>query len=246
MPATKPPTGAAKPSAQTLAGISLFRALPPTQRQALERRCRWRSYAEGEQIIDRETDTQDVFFVVSGLARVVNYSPAGREVSFDDIAPGGVFGELAAIDGRPRSASVIARTPTLAASLPAAAFGEMLETHPPVAMALMRRLAEVVRESTERIMDLSTLGAHNRVYAELLREARETDKKAFATGENTASIKPIPVHSDIAARVSTARETVARVLNELARKGIVDRERDALVIRDIERLTKMVKEFRGD
>ncbi|MBM3537379.1 MAG: Crp/Fnr family transcriptional regulator [Alphaproteobacteria bacterium] len=235
-----------KSASQTLAQVSLFAALPPTHRQAIERRCRWRTYKEDEQIIDRETDTQDVFFVVAGKARVVNYSPAGREVSFDEIGPGGCFGELASIDGQPRSAAVVAIRPTLAASLSAAVFREILESNPTVAQALLRRLAEVVRESTDRIMDLSTLGAHNRVYAELLREARDSDPTAFERITNQASIRPIPVHSDIAARVSTTRETVARVLGELARKGIVERESDALVLRDVARLTKMVREFRAD
>jgi CRP-like cAMP-binding protein len=244
-PAQHPP-GAPKVSTHSLAGISLFKALDPAKRQIVERRCRWKTYAEDEQIIDRETDTQDVFFVISGIARVVNYSPAGREVSFDEIGPGGVFGELAAIDGQPRSASVVAKTQTLAASLSPGAFQEILETHPQVTTVLLRRLAEVVRESTDRIMDLSTLGAHNRIYAELLRQARETDAVAFEKNASRASIRPMPVHSDIAARVSTARETVARVLGDLTRKGILERERDALVIQDVARLTKMVKEFRVD
>ncbi len=238
-----------KPSSkpvQTLVGIGLFKMLTPAERQAVERRCRWRTYADGEQIIDRENDSQDVFFVISGLTRVVNYSPGGREVSFDEIGEGGVFGELAALDGRPRSAAVVARTETLTASLSAAAFREILNTSPTVANALLLRLAAVIRESTDRIMDLSTLGAHNRIYAELLREAREADPKAFEQGANQARIRPMPVHSNIAARVSTARETVARVLGDLTRKKIVERESDALRIVDINRLTQMVKEFRGD
>lgn len=228
----------------TLEGIGLLKALTPAERQALERRCRWHSYGEGEQIIDRETQSEDVFFVISGRARVVNYSPGGREVSFDDIGPGGLFGELAALDSRPRSASVVARTPILTASVSAAAFRELLQTHPPIAMALLRRLAEVVRESTERIMDLSTLGAHNRIFAELLRLAGDSDPGAFQQHANRARIRPAPHHVDIASRVSTARETVARVLSDLNKKGVVERERDALVILDIERLAKMVKEFK--
>ena len=95
-------------------------------------------------------------------------------------------------------------------------------------------------------MDLSTLGAHNRIYAELLREAREADPTAFDQGANQARIRPMPVHSNIAARVSTARETVARVLGDLTRKGILEREADALRIVDVNRLTQMVKDFRGD
>lgn len=232
--------------AQSLAGIDLFKALAPAERQAVERRCRWRTYRDGEQIIDRENDTQDVFFVISGLTRVVNYSPGGREVSFDEIGPGGFFGELAAIDGRPRSAAVIAKTTTLAASLPPAAFREILTTYTPVASALLHRMAAVIRGSTDRIMDLSTLGAHNRVYAELLRQAHEADPASFTQSSNRARIHPMPVHSDIASRVSTARETVARVLSDLTRKGILEREHDALLILDIARLTQMVKEFRGE
>src|SRR5215469_4378130 len=243
---SKSSSGGASKAAQSLAGVELFKMLSPSERQAVERRCRWRTYEDGEQIIDRENDTQDVFFVVAGLTRVVNYSPGGREVSFDEIGEGGVFGELAAIDGRPRSAAVIARTETLAASLSAAAFREVLSSSPPVANALLRRLAAVIRESTDRIMDLSTLGAHNRIYAELLREAREADPKAFEQHANQARIRPMPVHSNIAARVSTARETVARVLGDLTRKKIVERESDALRILDVNRLTQMVKEFRGD
>ncbi len=233
-----------KAGAQSLAGIELLKPLAPPERQAFERRCRWRSFDEGEQIIDRETQSEDVFFVISGTARVVNYSPGGREVSYDDIGPGGVFGELAALDNRPRSASVVAKTNMATASLSAAAFRELLLDHPPIAMALLRRLAEVVRESTDRIMDLSTLGAHNRIFAELLRLARESDPKAFEQQANQARIRPVPHHVDIASRVSTARETVARVLSDLSKNGVVGRERDTLVLLDVGRLAKMVKEFK--
>jgi predicted transcriptional regulator len=59
-------------------------------------------------------------------------------------------------------------------------------------------------------------------------------------------IKPIPVHNDIASRVSTTRETVARVLNSLARQGLIERRKDCLVIRDIDRLQGMVEEVRGE
>ena len=59
-------------------------------------------------------------------------------------------------------------------------------------------------------------------------------------------LRPIPVHGDIASRVSTTRETVARVLNELARGHIIRRERDALVVLDLMRLEALVEEVRGE
>jgi CRP-like cAMP-binding protein len=104
-------------------------------------------------------------------------------------------------------------------------------------MALLKRMAAVVRVSTERILDLSTLGAHNRVYAEILRLA-----KTGADGR--PAIRPIPVHADLAARVSTTRETVARVFSELARANVVIKERDALVVAAPARLKAMVREFK--
>ena len=225
---------------RTLAGIGLFASLPQEDRQALEQRCHWRKFAANEQIIDRQSETREVFFVVRGKVRVVDYSLSGREVSFDDIAQGGSFGELAAIDKQPRSANVVALTDTTVAVLPPSVFTRVVTEHPAVALALMQRLAQIIRAATERIMDLSTLGAHNRVHAELLRQAGDSTRE-----DGTAVIQPIPIHADIASRVSTTRETVARVLSDLARDGIVKRESGALVILDVDRLRTMVEQFKG-
>jgi CRP-like cAMP-binding protein len=224
---------------QNLDIVEVLKPLPPEARRTLVQRCRWKTWAPGEQIIDRETESNDVFFVTGGTARVVNYGLTGREVSFDDIPAGGSFGELAAIDGGKRSANVVAVDDTTTAILPARSFLELLNEHPLVAMAILKRLARIVRASTGRIMDLSTLGAQNRIYAELLRLARSAGVQG-----NEGILRPIPVHSDIAARVSTTRETVARVLSDLQRKHLVRREKDAFVIADMARLSEMVEEFR--
>ena len=227
-------------SDHSLAGVPFLEPLDESARKSLEQRARWVRHRAGETIIDRESDSRDVYFVVEGRARVVNFSLSGREISFDEIEPGGVFGELAALDGQPRSATVVALGDTLAASVSPDTFVNMLRDHPDMAIGLMQELAKIVRASTGRIMDLSTLGAHNRVHSEILREARvNADDEA-----NEARISPIPVHSDIAARVSTTRETVARVLSDLAKQGLVKREKDALVVLDLERLEDLVDEVR--
>ena len=147
---------------------------------------------------------------------------------------------MSAIDGEPRSATVIALTSTVVAFLSPKRFEELVLGTPRIGLAVMKRLVAMVRSSTERIMDLSTLGANNRIHAELLRLA-----KPDAKGGNAATISPIPVHSDIASRVSTTRETVARVLSDLARDGVVERGDAALFIRDLRALRRMVEEVRG-
>lgn len=229
------------PEPGTLAGIVLLKDLTAGQRQQVEKACRWRRYAADEQIIDREGDSSDLCFVVEGRVRVVNYSASGREITLDDIEAGEYFGELAAIDGLPRSANVMALKPTLIATLTRGQFRELVETYPKLGYSVMERLASMVRHSTERIMNLSTLAANNRVLTELLREAR-----ASMSGPNEASITPIPVHGQLASRISTTRETVARVLGDLTRQGLVMRTKNALVVKDVARLARMAETVRGE
>lgn len=222
----------------TLSGIELLSDLPQDALERLEKRCSWRTFLSQEQIIDRQSTTRDIYFIVTGKVRVVNFSLSGREVAFDEIPAGAYFGETAAIDGEPRSATVVSLENTTVAIMSPETFHNLLIEHPKVALSLMVRMATIIRTSNERIMDLSTLGANNRVYAEILRLAKDD-----VNDDNTANIRPIPIHGDIASRVSTTRETVARVLNDLARKGLVKREKDALHILDMEHLSDMVEQF---
>ena len=227
--------------ADSLVDILLLSELTEDEIEIVEKSCRWKTYGPGEQIIDQHSESQDIYFVVNGRVRVVNYSLSGREITFDDLEPGSHFGELAAIDGLPRSASVMVLNEARISSLPAEQFKNIILQHPKIALKLMKHLAHLVRASTSRIMDLSTLGANNRIHADLLRLARKVTEDDL-----TAVITPIPVHSDVASRVSTTRETVARVMNDLARKDILVRQKTSLLIKDLERLEDMVEDVRGE
>jgi CRP-like cAMP-binding protein len=163
-------------------------------------------------------------------------------LSLEDIEAGGHFGELACIDGQPRSASVVALLNTVVATVPAAALEKALLDNPAIALSMMRRMAEVIRHATDRILDLSTLGANNRIYADLLRRAKPNPK----LGPKAGAIYPIPTHQDLAARVSVTRETVTRALGDLARANVVVKEGARLVVPDMEKLLDMVTRFRSD
>ena len=80
----------------------------------------------------------------------------------------------------------------------------------------------------------------NRIRAELLRLARD-----HVRSENTAEISPLPIHADIANRVSTHREAVTRELNALERVGLIERHDGTLIIRDVARLARSVEEDFG-
>lgn len=225
---------------QSLAIIDLLKPMKKEDRIKLEQRCTWRNVKQNEVILDRQDESSEIYFVVSGRVRVVNYSMSGREITFDDMGRGQCFGQLAALDNQPRSANVIAVKDTLIASLGRTPFKELLLSCPEVSLKLLVEMAQIIRISTERIMDLSTLGANNRVLAELLRLAH-----ACASNGNSAIIKPVPVHSDVASRVSTTRETVARVFSDLSKRQLIQREGDTLLIRDMILLQEMVEDFRG-
>jgi CRP-like cAMP-binding protein len=229
-----------QPSSLGLRSVALLDGLSAERLDALARECAWRRCAPEQQIISREADDRDLYLIVSGRVRVTTYSAGGRQVTFRDIAAGDCFGEVAAIDGEPRSADVIALESTLVASMPPAVFWRLAREEPLVAERMLLRLASLVRGLSERVIDLSTLGVQNRIYAELLRLARETG----AAG-NTVRIDPAPKHADIASRVSTYREQVTRELSALVKIGILERGDRALVIRDVAALERLVEEVRG-
>ena len=141
-----------KKDIENLADIDLLSGLKPAELKKIEKSVSFRRYSDHEQIIDRQSETSDVFFIVDGDIRVVNYSLSGREITLDELSGGDYFGELAAIDGRSRSASGMALTDSLVASLPKGQFLALLESHPTIAMKVIRRLTEIVRTATDRIM----------------------------------------------------------------------------------------------
>lgn len=220
-----------------LARFNLFEGIPAADLKALEQRCRFRRYERAAAIIDYQDERSDVFFIVTGQVRVTIYSSAGREVAFHDLDAGEFFGELSALDGNPRAATVVALADCVLASMPASVFWDVLHRHGSVADALLRRLVANIRRLTGRVVEFSTLAVRNRIHAELLRIARHSGK-----GERSVTITPTPTHFDIASRVSTHREAVTRELNELARSGLIERQGNALVIRDIEELERLVAE----
>ena len=223
-----------KKSDRSLADNQLFVNIAPEDLRVIESRCQRWHYKAGEPIVERGSDNRDVYLVLEGSVRVVNYSAAGREIAYAVIEADSYFGELAAIDGKRRSASVFAVADCELASLTPNVFLKLLVKHPSIAMHVLQHLTDMVRTSNDRIMDLTTLKAVQRVCVELLRLT-----KPDAAVPGISVIRPMLSHSDIASRASTTRETVARVLGQLSSKGIVERKNKALYIRDKERLEQL-------
>jgi CRP-like cAMP-binding protein len=229
-----------QPSAIGLRRIAVLEGLSDATLEALARDCAWRNCATGQHIITRDSNDRNVHLVVAGRVRVTIYSRAGRQVTFRDVEPGEMIGEMAAIDGMPRAADAVALESTLIASMSPVAFARLLREEPVVATRVLAQLVALVRGLTERVMDLSTLGVQNRIHAELLRLARQAGIR-----DNRAVLDPAPRHVDVAARVSTNREQVTRELSALARTGLLQKDGRALVVCDAHALEALVYEVRG-
>ncbi len=230
----------AQPSSLGLRSVALLAGLSAERLEALARECAWRNFDADQSIISRAAPDRDLYFIVSGRVRVTTYSAAGRQVTFRDFGAGEHFGEVAAIDGMARSADVVGLESGLLASLPPAALARLLREEPALAERLLRDFAKLVRRLSSRVVDLSTLGVHQRLHAELLRLAQEAGVK-----DNRARIDPAPKHADLASQVSTYREQVTRELSTLTKAGVLGKEGRALLVLDVSRLQRMVEEVRS-
>lgn len=233
--------GKAQQSKYSLAKIGILVDLPPAALVRIQRRCSWRGYKPGEPIVNYLDSSDNVFFITEGEARVTIYSLSGKAVSFRELSAGEMFGEFPAIDQGPRSASVEARTECLVAYMPAAEFLQLLRKEWAVTQALLRKLVMTIRALTSRVYEFSTLAVNNRIQAELLRLANLAPQ-----GGNAARIVPAPTHVEIASRVSTHREAVTRELNRLSRMGLIERRGGTLLVKDLDKLAKMVHEASGE
>src|SRR5260221_12001227 len=187
----------------------LFRGLGREVIRQAEARCVWKLFPKDSNIITQDDLAQDVLYVRHGLVRVVQFTASGREISYADIGPGGHFGEIACIDGGPRSAYVIALVDTVAGVMSGKEFLTLLRNHPDFAVNVMRTLTSIVRGINVRLRDLSALRAPDRVAVELVRLGRP-----WSGGGTAHPLPPPPAPAPTAnpTPAAPARQTLAPAL----------------------------------
>jgi CRP/FNR family cyclic AMP-dependent transcriptional regulator len=195
---------------------------------ALAERWTERSYRNNELIIAHGDSGCDVFFLLEGRARVTLFSEDGKEIAYRDVEPGEIFGELAGIDGKARSASVVALGATRAARLPATAFRDIVHSQPNFAWMLLEHLSVQLRRMTDRVYEFTTLVVRKRLILELLRRA-----EGIGPVNGEVSINPAPTHFELAAKISTHREAVSREMSALAKRGLIQKRGNRLMLRDL-------------
>lgn len=237
------PTARARPAAarSPLRSVHLFADLSAERVAAIAQLCSWRTWQAGETVLNHLEAGDEVFFLVEGKARASVYSLTGKSVSFCELTGGEMFGEYAAIDGGPRSASIEAVSKCVIGCMPGASFRALLQSEPSLAMKLLHQCVGKIRALSTRIYEFSTLAVSNRIHAEILRLARLAE-----AADGSSEINPVPTHAEIASRTSTHREAVTRELNRLVRAGVVERRGRTLWVKDVARLAHLVHEATGE
>ena len=218
----------------SLAGITLLGEAGPHMLKRIEDMCEWLEFDTDEVVIDLADTSTNVYFVVVGRLKAMDYMDEEKEVSLAELRPGDSFGELAAIDSKKRSARVSALEPTMLASLGGKEFRQILIMCPEVSLVLLKRFASFIRSLTTRVTSLSTMTPRQRVYFELLRISEPNTE-----GDGSWIIPNIPAHAEIASWVGAEKGIVADAIGNLARDGVVARRHKSLLIKDHARLIRL-------
>lgn len=176
-----------------------------------------RNVERDQTIMQRLDQESDVFYILDGSFRATSFSENGRETIYRDMTVGEFFGEFAAIDDGPRTATIVSLTPGKLLYQSQNNFLEMVEQHPSVAMKLLKQVTKRVRYLANRVYELSTQRVEERLYAEMLRMS------GYYAGEPKSVIEPFPRHVDIAGSIGAQREAVTRILSSLVEQGVIQK-----------------------
>lgn len=218
---------------EALRRCALFAHVGEDGLAALAQRMRRRRFRRNEVIFHQGDLADSLQVVVSGAVKIVLPSPEGDEAIITSLRPGEFFGELALLDGAPRSTTATALELTETLTLPRDDFLRQLAADPRLVQALLHALAEELRRLTGHVEELHFLDLAGRLAMRLARLARDAHPD-HVRGEVTLDW-PF-TQSDLAAMVGGTRQSVNRLLSDLVDDGVLHIERDTLVITDLERL----------
>jgi CRP/FNR family cyclic AMP-dependent transcriptional regulator len=221
-------------SLASLRQFEILRLVSEEQLRAAMATSRLVRYQKGDTVVSKGRDLDLLGFLLQGKLQVVDVLPDGTEFGLNLIEAGQFFGELAVIDRRPRSASVVALAPSVIIQMPGETARRLIYSHPPVAEAMMRHLAQAVRRMTELRALQAIPHAQRRVYA-LLQHLKRSGPGDMHV------IEHMPTHVTMAIMVNTSRETVTRAMARLKSDGVVQKDMRRLIIRRPDHLRHLVE-----
>jgi len=207
--------------AEHLSNTPYFAPLSSGERHALAARAGFYTFAADEIIFLEGEKHSSLWIIEDGSVKIAKLSPEGSEYILHLLGPGGVFNDVAALDGGPTPANAIAMTLVTVWSLSSALVREVIERHPAVARAAIETLTGRVRTLNRQLEDLT-------LYPVLVRLARFL----IAQAEDPSLSGPGITRAAIAGHLNTTPETISRVLAKLQDAGAIRFDRHRILITD--------------
>jgi len=173
-------------------------------------------------LLSKGDKSDSIYILCSGKAKAIARDEQGKEIVLDVIGPGEYFGEMAALDGGPRSATIVTKEPTEVLIISKDDFQNSLSSNPDLMFNLVRVLLERLRKADEKIESLALMNVYGRVASFLMQSAEPQGAKWV--------IRESFTHQEIADMVGSSRETVSRTMRELQDAGDISIEKKQTII----------------
>jgi len=180
--------------------------------------------------------SRSVYACIEGRVRIFLTTPSGRELLVGIKAPGDEFGELSALDGRPRSASAAAIDRTVVAELQSERFMDLLLRAPHLSVSVSRSLSAELRRANDRLVTRNSNSATVRTGRMLVELA-----SLMMRHGGPAETYELPLtQADLAGWIGATRESTARALARFRRAGLVRTGRGQIVVLDVLGLNELL------
>ncbi|MEU0938743.1 MULTISPECIES: Crp/Fnr family transcriptional regulator [unclassified Embleya] len=199
------------------------RALPPQLRDVLRESGRRLGYDRGDALFMEGDHPRHVVLIEHGQVKIERATSDGSAVTIAVRGPGELVGELACIDGRGRSATVVALGPVVAVLVPLSRFRELLNTNAPLVYAVLIRTVSRIRESDRWRVEYGALATGRRV-------ARALADRTLGSAEGPCVIRT--TQQELGDAIGISRESVVRALRVLHESGLVQTRRGSIVVPD--------------
>jgi len=219
-----------------LAGVPLFAGLDDAGLGSLVQGMRVRRFRRSETVFHVGDPGDALFIVISGSIKITLPADTGDEAILATLRPGDFFGELALLDGAPRSATAVAIEPTETYILARDRFRELISTEPVMREALLATLAAEVRRLTHHVEELHFLDITGRLASRLARLSAESGATRLADG--TIRLAGSLTQGDLAAMIGCTRQSVNKLLWLFTDDGLIRLERDRIVIVNLDGLLR--------
>lgn len=212
--------------------IDMFQDLSAAELDELSRTAIERSFPKKTIIFHEGSEREAVYFIAEGLVKTYKTDENGHEQIVSFLREGQMFPHTGFFDTSPYPATAETIVNTMLLAVPVQSFERMLIKHPSMAVKIMRVMSRKIQELQVKLQEISGQDVHERTLSFLLNIAEHYGTR------NEAGIRvAVPMtNQDIANAIGTSRESVNRLLNQLRKEGIIEKDRRGFVIHSIDSL----------